>query len=95
MSRRAKPTFLDAAATVLRKTGRPMDTREITERAMRDGLLASSIGKTPERTMGAALYMDLRRRSRESRFKRVYVPGSARAVRNSVLWALRERTNRK
>lgn len=40
---------------VLREARRPLTSREITERAVEQGLIAPA-GKTPEATMSAALY---------------------------------------
>jgi UDP-N-acetylmuramate-alanine ligase len=51
-------TFLEAAIQILRSTRRPLTTREITERALEAGLIDTH-GKTPTRTMGAALYRAL------------------------------------
>lgn len=43
-------TFYEAAVEVLRRTGRPLHFKKITEAALRDQLL-SHVGKTPEATM--------------------------------------------
>jgi HB1, ASXL, restriction endonuclease HTH domain len=48
-------TFLEAAEVVLRTARKPLTVREITETALRRGLLETH-GKTPEATMSAALY---------------------------------------
>jgi restriction system protein len=49
-------TYLDAAEHVLQEAGQPLHYREITKRALAQGLLEIT-GKTPEATMGAQLYM--------------------------------------
>ena len=60
-----------------------MTAREITEAAVRRGLLKPA-GKTPEATMSAALYT----RAEGSRIQRLAEPGSKRAKRGSVRWTL-------
>lgn len=47
-------TFYEAAVEVLRRTGRPLHYKKITEVAIRDDLL-SHVGKTPEETMESRL----------------------------------------
>ena len=74
-------TFLDAAEAVLRRSGKPMTAREITDAALREGLLRTA-GKTPEATMSAGLYVA----SRDGRFRRVYRQGPQRARYGSVRW---------
>ncbi len=58
-------TFLDAAEHVLRDEAgrRPMHYREITRRAMAQGMIATS-GQTPGATMYAQLLTDIQRRQR-------------------------------
>jgi len=73
--------FLEAAVTILRRAKKPLTTREITEIALRRGLITTR-GKTPEATMSAALYGA----PLESRIRRDFTPGSRRAVRGSVRW---------
>lgn len=57
-------TFLDAAEEVLRRhsPGAPLNYRKITELALQDGLVTSD-GRTPEATMRAQMYSDIKRRS--------------------------------
>ena len=75
-------TFLDAADQVLKKSKTPMTARQITEEAVRLGMIDSQ-GKTPANTMGAKL------RSNEkignTRFIRVEEPGSRKW---NVKWTL-------
>lgn len=77
-------TFLAAAIEVLRASGRPMTTREITDEALSQGLVQTR-GKTPAATMSAALYAA----ARQGRvIRRMSEPGPNRAVRGSVRWTL-------
>jgi hypothetical protein len=48
--------FIEAAKTILQESGRPMRSKEITELALKKGLIGSSKGKTPERTMYEKLF---------------------------------------
>jgi HB1, ASXL, restriction endonuclease HTH domain len=74
-------TFLEAAEAVLRAERKPLTVREITEIALRHGLLETH-GKTPEATMSAALYGA----SPDGPIRRRFVPGPQRAIRGSVRW---------
>jgi len=51
-------TYLEAALQVLRSAKRPLTTREITEQAIKLGLI-SPRGKTPSATMSAVLFKAL------------------------------------
>ena len=53
-------TFYEAALEVLRRSGRPLHYKKITEIAIRDNLL-SHVGKTPEVTMSARLNQEVKR----------------------------------
>ena len=77
-------TFLAAAEAVLKSATRPLTAREITELALKRGLIAPK-GKTPEATMNAALYIAVRDNPKGS-IRRVYRPGATRAARDSVRW---------
>jgi hypothetical protein len=80
-------TFFEAALQILKSSQRPLTTREITERALEQGLLTSQ-GKTPHDTMAAVLY---KRLATDSRLVKTDVPGPDRARRGSVRWTLREK----
>jgi hypothetical protein len=80
-------TFLKAAEEVLRKSKRPLTGTEITELAMREGLITTR-GKTPEATMLSALYTA----RAKARVKRISQQGPRRAVRGSVRWTYVERS---
>src|SRR5690348_1019614 len=74
-------SFLEAAETVLRSAKKPLTASEITEIALRRGLLQTR-GKTPAATMSAALYGA----PPGGPIRRQYTPGRQRAVRDSVRW---------
>lgn len=77
-------TYLQAAAAVLRDASGPMTVREITGAAVSRGLIKPD-GKTPERTMSAALYTA----PSDAPVSREYQPGPTRARRGSVRWRYR------
>lgn len=81
-------TYLEAALAVLESAGRPMTGREITAEALRRGLI-TPMGKTPEATLSARLYVYVRDRP-DGRLVRLAEPGPGRARRGSVRWALRD-----
>ena len=85
-------SFLDAAAEVLQHAGAPLSVQEILTEARRRRLLKSR-GKTPDRTLASALYVDMRK-NQNTRFVRLSEKGPVRAVRNSVRWALKKRRRR-
>ncbi|MBI3072588.1 MAG: restriction endonuclease [Deltaproteobacteria bacterium] len=58
-------TYLEAAEKVLREAGTPLHFKEIARRALEAGLIEPK-GKTPEATMGAQLYMSVRRADEKS-----------------------------
>jgi HB1, ASXL, restriction endonuclease HTH domain len=52
-------TYYEAALQVLRSTQRPLTTREVTEHAIRSGLITPR-GKTPNQSMTRMLYLAAR-----------------------------------
>jgi hypothetical protein len=74
-------SFLRAAETVLRTAGKSLTAAEITEIALRRGLVQTR-GKTPTATMRAALYGA----PPDSPIRREFKPGRQRAVPSSVRW---------
>jgi hypothetical protein len=78
-------TYLDAAVAVLSERAVPMTVEEITESALLQGLI-STTGRTPVRSMSAALYLHVLRKG--SRVERVARQGPVRAHRGSVRWRL-------
>jgi len=77
-------TFRAAAEAVLKSARHPLTTREVTEMALKRGLIAPK-GKTPEQTMSAVLYTAVRDKP-EGTIRRLYRPGPTRAARDSVRW---------
>ena len=80
--------YLEAAVAVLEAAGRPLTSREITDEALRRGLIRPS-GKTPEATMTARLYVHVRD-DPAPRVVRLAEPGTTRARRGSVRWTSRQ-----
>jgi HB1, ASXL, restriction endonuclease HTH domain len=83
-------TFLEAAEVVLRDAGEPLTYKEITDRALRLGLVETH-GKTPAATMNSALYTA----PVDTPIRRIYRPtttraadGSGRAAKGSIRWAI-------
>jgi hypothetical protein len=60
-------SFKDAAYKVLKAKNRPMPIEEITNIALKSGLLKTA-GKTPSATMAAQLYIDIKRYKLKSPF---------------------------
>lgn len=69
-SRASRPlhTVLDAAEKVLRRHRKPMTGREIASEIIEKGLW-STPGKTPEATVAARIYVDVKDWGRRSRFR--------------------------
>jgi hypothetical protein len=82
-------TYIDAAVAVLSGAHEPLTDREITDRALAAGLLPMR-GRTPAKSMSAALYLE-RARSPRPRVEKVAMPGPTRARRGSVRWRLARR----
>jgi restriction system protein len=62
-------TYKDAAHRVLAESGRPLRYEEITKRAIERDLINPQ-GMTPEATMGAQLYSDVKNQGANSRFRK-------------------------
>jgi hypothetical protein len=75
-------SFLKAAEEILRTSKRPLSTAEITELAIRKGLITTR-GKTPTATMAARLYAA----PPDAPIKRVFQQGRTRAKQGSVRWS--------
>lgn len=80
-------TYVQAALEVLVASREPLSTEEITERALKLGLLDPEEGRTPVRSMSAALYRTF---NSEGPIVKIDVPGKMRAKRGSVRWAVRD-----
>ncbi len=62
---------LDAAATVLKKAGKPLRSQEMIDAMASQGLWKSPGGKTPHATLYAAILREITVKGGESRFKKV------------------------
>jgi len=62
--------FLDAAYEVLKEENKPLSCLKIVEKAIEKKLIVSS-GKTPEKSMGARLSIEMRKKGSQSIFQRV------------------------
>ena len=62
-------TFKSLAYEILKESGKPLHTKEITKRALNRGLVTE--GKTPEATMNALLIVDVNTKQEKSMFKKV------------------------
>jgi len=60
----------DAAIQILKKAGKPLHSKEIAERIIKAGLWSSD-GKTPDATVSARLYSDIKKRGNHSTFVKV------------------------
>jgi hypothetical protein len=80
-------TYYEAALQILSVSRRPLTTREITDRAIQEGLVAPR-GQTPHATMAAELY---KRLGVDTRLIKTDVRVSSRAKWGSVRWELRRR----
>ena len=60
----------DAAIQILKDAGKPLHAKEIAERIMEAGLWSSD-GKTPEATVSARLYSDIKKHGGQSTFVKV------------------------
>jgi hypothetical protein len=77
--------YYEAAIEVLKAAKRPLTVREITDQAIKRGLIRPK-GKTPAATMSAVLYVRLRN---HPDLVKLEDQGNKRAVRGSVRWTLR------
>jgi hypothetical protein len=63
-----KPSALDAAALVLRESGRPLSCPELIQQMAATGIWSSPKGKTPAATLYAALMREVQRKGDAARF---------------------------
>jgi hypothetical protein len=66
-----RTSALDAAATVLKKSGKPMRSQELITAMASQGLWSSPNGKTPHATLYAAMVREINEKGGEARFKKV------------------------
>jgi hypothetical protein len=78
-------TYYEAALQVLRFAGHPLTTREITDRALEQGLIKPH-GKTPHATMSAKLYLRARN---DQQLVKLETRENGRTKGGSVRWTLR------
>ena len=78
-------TYYQAAIEILRAAKRPLTTQEITDQALKSGLITTK-GKTPEATMSAELYARIRT---DPDLVKLEDRSKTRAKRGSVRWTLR------
>jgi hypothetical protein len=83
-------SYVEAAVEVLPDARRPLTTREMTDEALRRGLIPAA-GKTPQNSMSARLYVAVRDNP-DGPIKRLSEEGHGRAARGSVRWALKQRS---
>ena len=62
--------FTEAAYKVLKEKGKPLTAVEITKIAKERGLIETR-GKTPDASLGAGIYMEIKREGNKSRFVKV------------------------
>lgn len=77
-------TYLSAAGAVLKSAKGPMTCLEVTEAALKRGLIKRT-SKTPAASMSAALYSAVKK-APEGKIRRVAQRGPTRASRDSVRW---------
>ena len=65
-----KPSGLDAAAQVLGEAGEPLNTKEMVERMLAQGLWSTG-GKTPSATIYAAITREIAAKGADARFRKV------------------------
>lgn len=61
---------VDAVAQVLQKSRKPMKVLELVESMAKQGLWSTSAGKTPEKSVEARIYVDMKTHGKKSRFKK-------------------------
>jgi hypothetical protein len=66
-----RTSALDAAATVLKKAGKPMRSQELIDAMATQGLWKSPSGKTPHATLYAAILREITAKGKAARFKKI------------------------
>ncbi|GAB6184593.1 winged helix-turn-helix domain-containing protein [Thermopirellula anaerolimosa] len=74
-----RPSALDAAARVLEETGQPMTAKQIVAAAEAKGYWKSPGGKTPDRTLYAAIAREIATKGAAARFRKAERGKFARA----------------
>ncbi|MBN1445058.1 MAG: winged helix-turn-helix domain-containing protein, partial [Candidatus Omnitrophica bacterium] len=65
-----KNSFVNVAYKVLKEKKNPLTAKEITEIGLSKGLIKTE-GKTPEATVGARIYVDIKKKGEDSLFEKV------------------------
>jgi hypothetical protein len=78
-------TYYQAALQVLRSAERPLTTQEVVDRALQRKLISPQ-GKTPDRTMGAALYRQL---GKDLELVKMEDRARVKARQGTVRWTVR------
>ena len=68
--KRRNPSALDAAARILAESGQPLNATQMIEAMAKKGYWTSPAGKTPERTLYAAVLREMKTKGKEARFKK-------------------------
>jgi HB1, ASXL, restriction endonuclease HTH domain len=63
-----KLSLVDAAHQILHKAKEPLSVKEIYQKVLDAGLWTPKAGTTPEVTLGAKLYLEIKKKGSESRF---------------------------
>ena len=66
-----KLSLIDAAAQVLARSDEPMNTKQMVDQVVAEGLWSSPAGKTPQATLYSSILRELKNKGDESRFEKV------------------------
>jgi len=66
-----KLSLLDAAAQVLARSDEPMNTKQMVEQVVAEGLWSSPAGKTPQATLYSSILRELKNKGDEARFEKI------------------------
>ena len=69
-TKKRRPSALDAATRVLAESGQPLNATQMIEAMATKGYWTSPAGKTPERTLYAAVLREMKTKGKEARFKK-------------------------
>ena len=69
-TKKRRPSALDAAARVLAESGQPMNATRMIEAMAKKGYWTSPAGKTPDRTLYAAMLREMKTKGKDARFKK-------------------------
>jgi len=66
-----KLSLIDAAAQVLARSDEPMNTKQMVDQVVAEGLWSSPAGKTPQATLYSSILRELKNKGDEARFEKV------------------------